>query len=192
MDPNPYQPPTDMAAGSPTLAEATLPRPIVLRGSMPVRDVLHTQLLILSRRWIYVAICLGLYVAFVIALGLLNSSNSLFGNTFMTLGFIVMPAILPFSLLMVWMRLVRDSKKKVGIFAVTETLLSQQGINSALDEKKVTLPWTAFSSFLCSSRVVILFLNESNNHFIVSRSKLVAEEDWPLLLDFLHARFPHQ
>ena len=157
---------------------------------MPIRDVLHTQMLILAKRWVYAALCLGLYVAFVIALGTLNPSGGVFGSTFMVLGLIVMPAILPFTLLMVYLRLLRDSQKETGIFARTRTVFGSEGIQSSVNNEEASIPWSTFNGFLCSQRVALLFLKGSSNHLIISRTKLVNAEDWHVLLDFLHQRFP--
>lgn len=157
---------------------------------MPIRDVLHTQMLILSRRWIYATIVFALYVGFVVACSFLSPAGSLFGSTFMVLGLVVMPAILPFTLFMVYIRLIRDSKRQIGIFAKTETILSADGIRARVNEDNATIPWSTFHSFVCSQRVVLLFLKNTGNHLIISRAKLASREDWGLLLDFLHARFP--
>lgn len=186
---NPYQTPNDATTSD---AATTLPlnREIRLSGSMPLSDVLHTQLLILSRRWLYAVLCLAMYVGFVLACGMLNPSESLFGNTFATLGLVVMPAILPFTLLMVYLRLRRDCRQQIGIFAITETILAADGIHSRTISKTANIPWDSFSSFIASSRVVLLFLRDSNNHLIVSRHKLSNPEDWAYLLEFLHSRFP--
>ena len=55
--------------------------------------------------------------------------------------------------------------------------------------EEVTLEWSAFSSFLASQHVVLLFLEESNDHLILAKSKLNQEEDWPILLDFFQSQF---
>ena len=185
---NPYESPATARSGESPTTE--LPREIVLEGSMPVNDVLHTQILVLSCRWVYAVLCLVMYVGFVFACAMLNPGGSLFGSTFTVLGLLVMPAILPFTLLMVYLRLLRDSKNRVGIFAVTSTVLAADGIHSRSDQATGTIPWTSFGGFLASSRVVLLFLKDSNNHLIVSRNKLAEPKDWPVLLEFLHARFP--
>lgn len=187
---NPYETPRDPPPRLNPSADARLPREIVMEGSMPIRDVLHTQMLILSKRWIYAALCLGLYVAFVIALGTLNPSGGLFGSTFMVLGLIVMPAILPFTLLMVYLRLLRDAQKATGIFARTKTVLAADGIQSSVSDEEASIPWSTFNGFICSNRVALLFLRESSNHLIISRTKLVNGEDWDVLIDYLHQRFP--
>ncbi len=189
MPDNPYQTPSDATTGDASETHR-LSREIRLSGSMPLGDVLHTQLLILSRRWLYAVLCLAMYVGFVLACGLFNPSESLFGNTFATLGLVVMPAILPFTLLMVYLRLRRDSRQQIGIFAITETILSADGIHSRTNSKTANIPWASFSSFMASSRVILLFLQDSNNHLIVSRHKLTNPEDWAFLLEFLHSRFP--
>lgn len=187
---NPYQSPPDPQPNYAPSEDARLSQEIVLEGSMPIRDVLHTQILILSKRWIYAVLCLGLYVAFVVALGTLNPSGGLFGSTFMVLGLIVMPAILPFTLLMVYLRLLKDARRKVGIFAETKTVLAAEGIRSTVNGEATPIPWSTFNGFLCSQRVVLLFLKGSSNHLIVSRTKLAHAEDWYVLLEFLHQRFP--
>lgn len=190
MNFNPYEAPGEHESFSVAEDVFALPHDIVLRGTMPVGDVLHTQLLLLSRRWGYALVCLAMYVGFVIACGMFSPSESLFSNTFAVLGLIVMPAILPFTLLMVYLRLLGDSKKKIGIFAETETLLTNDGINSRTDPDKTEIPWPAFGSFVASQRVILLFVRGSNNHLIVSRKKLAKPSDWPLLLEFLESRFP--
>jgi hypothetical protein len=187
---NPYQSPQESTRPESARLGCVLPRDIVLQGSLPVRDVLHTQVLILSRRWPYALLCLGMYVVFVLALGMLNPSVPMFGNTFMVLGLIIMPAILPLTLGMVYVRLLRDARREVGVFAVTKTVLSQDGIVSRINDDQVSIRWSSFSGFTCSARVVLLFLHDSNNRLIVSRSKLSNPEDWTVLLDFLHDRFP--
>lgn len=189
MAQNPYQSPNE-AHRSQSANAGELRRDITLRGSMPVRDVLHTQLLILSRRWHYALFCLCMYVVFVVALGMLDPAESIFGNTFTVLGLIVMPAILPFTLLMVYLRLSGDARRQVGVFAFTETNLSTEGIESTLNGESVSIPWSSFNSFMHSQRVVLLFLRESNNHLIVSRAKLTEPDDWSQFLEFLHDRFP--
>jgi|GEM_PF-6304728 len=170
MDRNPYQPPKDETLELAPSESAVLKRNIVLHGSMPIRDVLHTQMLILSKRWIYALVCLALYAGFVIALSVLNPTGWMFGSTFMVLGLIVMPAILPFTLFMVYIRLVRDSKRQIGIFAKTETLLSEDGIRARINNDDASIPWSTFNSFLYSQRVVLLFLKNTGNHLIISRS----------------------
>ena len=190
MERNPYKAPQEPPPKYKPSEDAQLPREIVIEGSMPIRDVLHTQMLILSKRWIYALLCLGLYVAFVMALGTLNPSGGVFGSTFMVLGLIVMPAILPFTLLMVYLRLLRDAQKEIGIFARTKTVLAADGIQSSVNDEHASIPWSTFNGFLCSQRVALLFLKESSNHLIISRKKLVNGEDWHVLLDFLHERFP--
>ena len=185
---NPYQSPSTSRTGE--SGEYTLSREIVLQGSMPVKDVLHTQLLVLSRRWIYAVLCLSMYIGFVFACAMFNPGGSLFGSTFTVLGLLVMPAILPFTLLMVYLRLLRDARNRVGIFAVTRTELSNAGIDSQSELNHASIPWTAFGGFMASSRVVLLFLKDSNDHLIVSRNKLAEPTDWPVLLEFLQARFP--
>ena len=157
---------------------------------MSVRDVLDTQRVILTKRWGYAAVCFLLYVAFVLALGMLSPSGSLFGNMFLFLGLIVAPGILPFTLLMIYLRLRRDHQRKAGVFAVTRSTLTNQGIEAELHGHSTTMPWSDFDSFLAAPRVVLLFLKGSSNHLIVSRSKLRNPDDWLLLLDFLHAHFP--
>lgn len=173
----------------PEISSARLPHDILLSGSMSVHDVLRTQLLILKHRWFYAALTLGIYVAFVIVLGLFTPGDRIFGNTFMVLGLVIMPAILPFTLLMVFLRLQRDAKHKAGIFAVTETRLSNEGIHTNIQQAEGALPWATFSHFLCSPHVILLFLKDSNDHLIVARSKLVHDDDWEVLLHFLNDRF---
>ena len=190
MDRNPYQPPQDETHTFAPSESAQLKRAITLHGSMPIRDVLHTQMLILSKRWIYALICLALYAGFVIALSVLNPTGWMFGRTFVVLGLIVMPAILPFTLFMVYIRLVRDSRRQIGIFAKTETILSPDGIRARVNDDDASIPWSTFNSFLCSQRVVLLFLKDTGNHLIISRAKLANAEDWSILLQFLHERFP--
>jgi len=192
MNDNPYSPPKDDPLAPQILESATLPRDILLTGSMSIKDVLRTQILILRRRWLYAFLTFGTYIAFVLVLGLFSPDNSsLFGNTFMFLGLIVMPAILPLTLFMIFLRLQRDSKRNTGIFAVTETRLANDGIHTSMTDNEMTIPWSSFSRFLASEHVVLLFLEESNDHLIVARSKLVQEADWPVLLGFLNARFPN-
>lgn len=140
----------------------------------------------------YALLCLGLYIGFVLALGLLNPTGAIFGGTFMVLGFIVMPAILPLTLAMVYIRLVRDSKRQIGIFAKTETVLARDGIRSTATNDGVAIPWETFNGFLNSQRVVLLFLKETGNHLIISRTKLTQPDDWDVLLDFLDERFPRR
>ena len=190
MNENPYAAPNH--ASLPVDAEtlAALPHEIQLSGSMSIHDVLRTQLLILQQRWLYAVLTLGIYVAFVVVLGMFSPASTLFGNTFMTLGLIVMPAILPLTLLMIFLRLQRDAKMKTGVFAATETRLRNDGIHTGTPPKNVMLPWESFSRFLSSEHVILLFLLESNDHLIIARSKFVREGDWPLLLDFLHCRYP--
>ena len=188
MDENPYESPSIQP--SKTAGPATLRRDIMLRGSMPVRDVLHTQLLILSKRWHYALLCLVMYVAFVVALSLLDSSGSMFGNTFAVLGLMVMPAILPFTMLMVYLRLTSDARRRVGVFAITETKLTNDGINSTIDGENVAMPWSSFNGCMHSKRVALLFLKDSNNHLIVSRAKMTDPDDWSLLLEFLAEKYP--
>lgn len=185
---NPYQSPSD-STEVPVSSRRPLIRDIVLQGSMPVRDVWHTQILILSRRWHYALICFVMYVSFVLLLSMLDSSESLFGSTIAVLGLMLMPAILPFTLLMVYLRLTSDAKRKVGVFAVTKTLLTNDGIQSSVNEEDVSIPWSSFSSFTHSKRVALLFLRESNDHLIVSRAKLSNPEDWTMLIEFLNDRF---
>ncbi len=192
MEHNPYQPPQDASREQTYSPNAVLPREITMEGSMPVRDVLHTQLLILSRRWIYAVLCLGLYVGFVLALGLLNPTGNVFGSTFMVLGFIVMPAILPLTLVMVYLRLLRDSNRKIGIFSKTETVLAPDGIRSTMTNDGASIPWSTFNGFLNSQRVVLLFLKKTSNHLIISRTKLTEPDDWDVLLEFLDQRFPRR
>ena len=186
---NPYQSPSELSE-SPVTTRSALSRDVVLQGSMPVRDVWHTQILILSRRWHYALLCFVMYVSFVLLLSMLDSSESLFGSTIAVLGLMLMPAILPFTLLMVYLRLTSDAKRKVGVFAVTKTLLTNDGIQSSMNEEDVSIPWSSFSSFTHSKRVALLFISESNDHLIVSRAKLSNPGDWSMLIDFLHARFP--
>ena len=190
MHENPYATPQNDTTHGQDDNWARLSRDIRLSGSMSVRDVLMTQVLILKHRWFYAALTLGIYIAFVLALGLFTPGNRLFGNTFMVLGLIIMPAILPFTLLMIFLRLQRDSKQQVGIFADTETRLTGDGIQSSTSPDNVAIPWNTFSRFLCSEHVVLLFLKDSNDHLIIARSKLVNAEDWPVLLDYLRKRFP--
>ena len=187
MESNPYASPQSPRSSASSFVD--LPHDVVLRGSMPIRDVVHTQWLILSRRWPYVVLCLGMYVVFVLSLGLLSSVSSLFGSTFLVVGLVVMPGILPFTLLMVFLRMRRDATNRVGIFAVTETIISTSGIRSNAGQDSVWIPWSTFQSCQCSGRVVLLFLKDSNNHLIVSRSKLERSEDWPILIEFLTDRF---
>ena len=188
---NPYQSPSDPDHLR-TPIRGTLERNVVLRGSMPVGDVFHSQFLIVSRHWPYVALCLLIYALFVIALAVVNRANSLFSSTYLLLGLIVMPGILPLSLLLVYLRLRRDARRRVGIFAVTESTLTPQGIEASMHGANVSVPWTAFSGFVPSPRVIILFLKESNSHLIVSRTKLTRQDDWPMLLSFLHERLPRR
>lgn len=190
MADNPYESPQHVEAFASHEQRVVLTRDVVLQGSMPIRDVIHAQVLVLSRRWPYAALCLSMYVVFVLALGTLNPGVPILGNTFTVLGLIVMPAILPLTLGMVYLRLLRDARSKVGVFAVTHTTLSQKGIDSIVNDEQVTVPWSSFRGFAASRRVVLLFLSESNNHLIVSRKKLANPHDWSLLLDFLHDRFP--
>ena len=186
---NPYQSPSDPDTAPPT-PRARLAREIKLHGSMPLTDVLHTQFLIVAKRWPYAALCLLIYTAFVVTLALLNRESSLFSNTYLVLGLVVMPGILPLAFFMVYLRLRRDAKRQVGIFAVTNSTLMQDGIEASVDGETVSVPWSAFSGFLSSPRVVILFLKDSNAHLIVSRAKLAHQEDWPRLQSFLHDQLP--
>lgn len=190
MNNNPYSPPKDDPSVSYESESAVLPRDIFLTGSMSIHDVLRTQVLILRRRWLYAFLTLGTYIAFVLVLGLFTPGDSIFGNTFMLLGLVIMPAILPFTLLMIFLRLRRDAKLKAGIFAATETRLTAIGIETLSGENQASISWTSFSRFLCSQHVILLFLKDSNDHLIVARSKLVNPEDWSVLSDFLHQRFP--
>ena len=190
MSENPYSAPKHDNYDVPINEMERLPHDIRLSGSMSIRDVLQTQSLILRHRWLYAVLTLGIYVAFVLVLGMFTPGDTLFGNTFMVLGLFVMPAILPLTLLMIFLRLRRDSKLKTGIFAITETRLSNEGIHTTMHANQVTISWTSFSRFLCSPYVVLLFLEGSNDHLIVARSKLVREDDWPVLLGFLSRRYP--
>lgn len=191
MNDNPYSPPKEDPLAPVIEESARLPHGILLTGSMSIKDVLRTQILILRRRWFYAFLTLGTYIAFVLVLGMFSPDSSLFGNTFMFLGLIVMPAILPLTLFMIFLRLRRDSKLKIGIFAVTETRLANDGIHTSMTDNEMTIEWSSFSRYLASEHVVLLFLEESNDHLIVARSKLVQEDDWPVLLSFLKARFPN-
>ena len=188
MDHNPYAAPKNASSQATDDNGARLPHEIQLRGSMSVRDVLMTQALLLRHRWFYAALTLGIYISFVLALGLL-SPNGLFGSTFMVLGLIIMPAILPFTLMMIFLRLRRDANQQVGIFAATETRLSDDGIHTQMDQSDPALKWASFSRFLASEHVILLFLKDSNDHLIVARSKLVDPEDWSKLLQFLSQRY---
>ena len=133
---NPYQTPFD-AHTHPTNGGARLARDVVLRGSMPMRDVWYSQFLILMRRWPYVVLCLLIYTVFVIVLAMLNRADSLFSSTYLVLGLIVMPGILPLSLLMVYLRLRRDAQRRAGLFAVTESALTQEGIEAAVGRQGI-------------------------------------------------------
>ena len=185
---NPYRAPQEHTVAEHEPPPALLRKQIMLRGSIPVRDVFHAQFLILAKRWPYLLMCLAIYLAFVVVLAMLNGSQSLFANTFMVLGLLVMPGILPLSMLMVYLRLHRDSRHRVGIFAATESRLTQEGVIAERSGQTAAIPWSAFSGFLPSHQVVVLFLKESNSHLIVSRAKLAEADDWPLLLEFLHER----
>ena len=188
-DENPYASPPDPDQTQ-VPAGGILQRDILLRGSLPVGDVFHSQFLIVAKRWPYVMLCLLVYATFVVALAVANRADSLFSSTYLLLGLVVMPGILPLSLLMVYLRLRRDARKRIGIFAVTESTLTTDGIEASMQGRHVSLPWTAFGGFAPSPRVVILFLKKSNSHLIVSRTKLTRQDDWPLLLSFLHERLP--
>ena len=107
MSDNPYSAPKNDSRDVPIQAWENLPREILLSGSMSIRDVLQTQSLILRHRWLYAVLTLGIYISFVLVLGLFTPGDTLFGNTFMVLGLIVMPAILPLTLLMIYLRLRR-------------------------------------------------------------------------------------
>lgn len=191
MSTNPYAAPQTNPDVSGLDALQELPHDILLHGSMSIRDVLRTQALILRHRWFYAVLTLGIYIAFVFVLGMFTPGSTLFGNTFMVLGLIVMPAILPLTLLMIFLRLQRDSKQKTGIFAVTETRLSNVGICTTMNDNEIMIPWDSFTRFLYSQHVVLLFLEDSNDHLIIARSKLVQEDDWPILLGFLLKRYPN-
>lgn len=189
MNDNPYSAPQERKT-SELPAGSALPHDVLLSGSMSIRDVLNTQILILRKRWFYAAVTLTIYVAFVLVLSMFPG-GSMFGNTFLLLGLVIMPAILPLTILLVYGRLKRDADRKQGIFAVTESRLTNAGIHTKIAGKEdaVTIEWSAFSSFLASPQVVLLFLAESNDHLILARSKLVNEDDWQVLQSFFAARF---
>ena len=182
MNQNPYESPSESERRS---DDCVLHEEIHLSGAMTVRDLLHAQWLILSQRWIYAVICLGLYVLFVLALGLLNTR----GSFFLLLGLIVMPALLPLTLTFVSLRLRREAQQQVGIFAFTETTLDSSGIRSTRDGKTISFSWSDFRSCLTSSQVALLFLTESNSHMIIARSKAASSEDWTTLVNYLRNRF---
>lgn len=190
MRENPYAAPKDARATPPDDSWARLPHTIPLAGSMSVRDVLLTQALILKHRWFYAVLTLGIYIAFVFVLGLFTPGDRLFGNTFMVLGLIIMPAILPLTLLMILLRLRRDAKQQIGMFTATETRLTSEGIHTSMTPEDAPVPWSTFSRYLDSQHVVLLFLQDSHDHLIVARSKLVNADDWPVLLEFLRKRYP--
>ena len=188
MSSNPYQAPESLSvdqADAPKFSHR-----VQLQGSLRFADVLHTHGLILKRRWLYAFGFTVIYVAFVLALGMLSSAASILDNTFLLLGLIVGPGILPFTLLAVVIRLRQDEKHKVGVFLPTQSTIDFDGIRGSVGVKEVTLPWAAFSSYANSERVILLFLKDSNNHLIVARSKLVDPSDWNELLEFLAHAFP--
>lgn len=185
---NPYEAPRPQRghfADAPPFA-----RPIQLRGSLRFADVIHTHALILRRRWLHACGFIVIYVAFVLALGMLSSATTIFGNTFLLLGLFVGPGILPFTMLAVAIRLRQDEKRQVGVFSPTESTISSDGIRRTLDTQDVALPWSEFASYVHSQRVILLFLRDSRNHLIVARSKLVDPSDWSELLEFLAHAFP--
>ena len=185
---NPYQAPQpqDVPQGD----VPPFSHPVQLQGSLRLADVVHTHGLILKRRWFYAVGFILIYVAFVLALGLLSSATAILGNTFLLLGLIVGPAILPFTLLAVAIRLWQDEKHKVGIFSPTQSTIFNDGIRGEVGGKEVALPWSTFSTYSSSERVILLFLKGSNNHLIVARSKFVNPSDWHVLLDFLAHSYP--
>ena len=169
---NPYSAPKNDPHAH--MESAQLPRDILLEGSMSIQDVLRTQVLILRRRWPYAVLTLGIYIAFVLTLGLFTPNDALFGNTFMLLGLVIMPAILPFTLFMIFLRLKRDAKLKIGIFAATETRLTTNGIQTSKGEGQASVPWSSFSRFLCSEHVVLLFLKAvSYTHLTLPTKRIV-------------------
>jgi hypothetical protein len=186
---NPYQSPAELVR-EPHDEAAAWDHDVLLRGSMPLSDVLHAQYLIGLRQWPYVVGCLASYALCVLLLATWNGPQSLFSHIYLVLGFVVLPGILPLSLFMVYLRLRRDARRRVGIFAVADSCLTSEGVVTSLGGERVCLLWTRFRGYLDSSRVIVLFLDGAHSHLIVSRAKLVRPDDWAFLLERLRARFP--
>ncbi len=185
---NPYEAPQDSAIDSDQL-QPVLSHDIYLAGSMPLGDVLHTQLLILRQNWHILAICMAIYFGFVLLLSGLEQTAT--GSRSLFLGsLLILPLLLPVTMASSYLRLRRSWRNQVGLFAETQSSIATEGISSRIAEKSFTLPWTAFERFLATDRVVILFLRESKSHLIVSRAKLANPADWGLLVEFLGDRLP--
>lgn len=182
MQQNPYQSPQEPA---PAPRAGLLGRDIQLHGSMPLQDVIDTQWIILRRRWPWALASLGVYALLVFTLGQMNW-------VLLFMGLVVAPALTPVTLLLVYLRLREESRRQRGLFAVTESRLNEQGITARLNDEQTFVPWSKFGTFSVSNRVILLFLQDSHNHLIVSRSKLVHPEDWPKLVDFLGELLPER
>ena len=186
MSTNPYQSPADETAPA---GQVCLPRPIRLHGAMTFQDALNTHLLLLRRRWLIAFLFVGSYLGFVLAVGFLSPSQTMIGETILVLGLFILPAFVPFTVLISLWGMWRDARRRVGRFAVTKSELSTEGIATAFDGTNTKLEWERFDSFVLSPTVILLFFKGSTNHLIVTRSKIQREDDWTLLADFLQQRF---
>lgn len=185
---NPYAAPHDDGSDAGNL-QPVLSHDIRLAGFMPVGDVVHSQLVILRQNWHILAVCVAIYFAFVMLLVGLERTPARSRSLFLG-SLLVLPLLLPITLLSSYFRLRRNWRNQMGLFARTESSIATEGISSRIAERSFTVPWSAFERFLATDRVVILFLKESKSHLIVSRAKLASPSDWRLLLEFLGDRLP--
>jgi hypothetical protein len=187
---NPYEAPREISAPS---RAAFLEHPIRAAGQLSWSDGLHALRLamrppkpVAGKQPLSRAALVGVFIlALLVALGPVVQ-NPLRPESYVLVLIVLLIAAIP---LQARLRLYRQWKRKEGVFAAVERIITQDGIERRVGRDVTFTPWTAYTHFRRSDRVVLLFERKSTRYLILARSCLTNELEWQALVDFLQAKF---
>jgi hypothetical protein len=144
------------------------------------------------RYWPRIVLGIGCILAFAILFFALAAAFSPFGPA--VTGPILFAVVIVFPFLLAaptswqWLQLRRASIRRVGIFAETNSTITEDGISVAVPNATSMLAWPAFVGFRASERVAVVHTGIPKPFLIIARAKLVVEADWPRLLALLESK----
>jgi hypothetical protein len=84
----------------------------------------------------------------------------------------------------------REWKRGTGIFAPSERLVTQDGIERSTEQGWTTMLWSRFYAHRQSDRMVLLYIALGGSYVVFPRTMFSNDEDWQDFVDFIGAKFP--
>jgi hypothetical protein len=190
---NPYEPPREIAAVT-RLAE--LPRPIRVAGRISWDDALDAQRLAMqaSKRLTGKRRASVSYFWILWTVFLFGASAAMLGAPGRAGSYVYLGVVLAIGALVYYprLRLRREWKRGSGMFAPSERILTQEGIERISAGVATTIPWSEFSSFKRSRQNVLLYPASHGGSVVFPRAMFPSEDDWQDFVDFVQTRFPQR